>query len=157
MDVEPVRVRKTLAYITRRDDLLVFRHKDFPLAEVGVQVPAGTVREGEAIQESAFREAVEETGLQDLTLVRFLGSVDYDIRPERLEVHERHFFHFHAPDDTADEWLWHEAHDGLDAPTAFLFWWLPLVKGHVLAAGMGARLAAIERAVARRNTWRTRS
>ena len=33
--------RKVLAYVTRGDELLVFRHRDFP--EAGLQVPAGTM------------------------------------------------------------------------------------------------------------------
>lgn len=137
------RVQKAFAYVTRGDDLLVFRHRDHPLNEVGVQVPAGTVRHGESPQEAAEREVQEETGLTTLLLVAPLGTADYDVRPGRPEVHERHFFHFAAPLDTADEWLWHEDHDGLQEPTAFLFWWLPIQKGHVLAAGMGALLSRV--------------
>lgn len=136
--VPPRRVRKVFAYITRADQLLVFNHRDEPLAVVGVQVPAGTVRDGEPLADAAMREAVEETGLEGLTLVRYLGTADYDVRPGRNEVHERHFFHLRASDTTPDEWLWHEMHDGLQPPTAFCFWWTPLMKAHVLAAAMGA-------------------
>jgi hypothetical protein len=39
-------VNKVYAYFTRRDQLLVFRHVDFP--EVGIQVPGGTVEGDEA-------------------------------------------------------------------------------------------------------------
>ncbi len=139
----PCRVRKAVAYITRGDDLLVFRHRDFPLEEVGVQVPAGTVRAGESPEQAAVREVAEETGLTTLQFVRYLGGLDYDMRPDRREVHERHFFHFIASGDTADSWLWHEEHDGARHPTAFLIGWLPQAKGHVLAAGMGALLSRI--------------
>lgn len=137
------RVRKAFAYVTRGDDLLVFRHRDYPLHEVGVQVPAGTVRPGESPEDAATREVREESGLAELRLVRLLGVADWDLRPGKPEVHESHFFHFVAPQDSPDKWTWHEEHDGLREPTAFLFWWLPLTKGHVLAAGMSALLSRI--------------
>ena len=141
----PLRVRKAFAYVTRGDQLLVFRHRDHPLELMGVQVPAGTVRPDEAPQDAAVREVEEETGLRTLELVSFLGCEDYDVRPGRPEVHERHFFHFRAPDDAPDAWEWHEQHDGFQEPTAFAFWWLPLEQGHVLAAGMGALLSRLPR------------
>ncbi len=136
--VQPPRVRKAFAYITRGDRLLVFHHRDVPLEEAGVQVPARTVGDDEPPADAAMREAVEETGLKELALLRYLGSAEYDVRPSRNEIHERHFFHFRAPEDTPDEWVWHEMHDGLQPPTAFCFWWTPLTKAHVLAAGIGA-------------------
>ena len=138
-----MRVRKVLAYITRGNSLLVFRHRDYPLTEVGVQVPAGTVRDGEPLGEAVLREAVEETGLEALADASYLGAADYDVRPGRPEIHERHFFHMLAPDSTPDAWVWHEEHDGLMEPTAFEFFWIPLRFGHVLAAGMGALLSIV--------------
>ena len=140
----PLRVRKAFAYITRGDALLVFTHRDFPLLETGVQVPAGTIRDGETPAAAAAREAVEETGLESLTLVRNLGTASYDVRPGRHEVHERHFFHFLADEGVPDRWIWHEEHDGLEAPTMFEFFWIPLAHAHVLSAGMGALIAQID-------------
>lgn len=106
-------------------------------------MPAGTVRTGESPEAAVVREVQEETGLTNLRLVRHLGCAEYDVRPSRQEVHERYFFHFVAPQDAPDEWLWHEHHDGLQEPTAFQFWWLPVADGHVLAAGMGALLGSL--------------
>jgi 8-oxo-dGTP pyrophosphatase MutT (NUDIX family) len=138
-----VRVPKVVAYVTRGDALLVFRHRDLPLVEVGLQVPAGTIEHGEPPQEAAAREVEEETGLTGLLLAAYLGAADYDVRPGRPEVHERHFFHFIAPPETPDEWTWHEEHDGLQEPTTFSYFWLPLRNGHVLSAGFGVRLAEV--------------
>lgn len=66
---------KVTAFITRSPadasatrELLVFRHPN-----AGVQLPAGTVEEGEPFEEAALREAWEETGLTALAVVARLG------------------------------------------------------------------------------------
>jgi len=46
--------RKVYAYITHANRLLVFLHVDVP--DAGVQVPGGTVEEGEAPDEAVMRE-----------------------------------------------------------------------------------------------------
>ncbi|MCD6284740.1 MAG: NUDIX domain-containing protein [Anaerolineae bacterium] len=45
---------KVYAYITHANRLLVFRHVDVP--DAGIQVPGGTVEEGEVPDEAAMRE-----------------------------------------------------------------------------------------------------
>ena len=72
----PAIIEKVTGYVTRRTDsgapeLLVFQ----PL-HVGLQVPAGTVEPGEAIEDAALREMFEETGLKTLRQVRYLGSIE---------------------------------------------------------------------------------
>ncbi|MEH2109058.1 hypothetical protein [Nostoc sp.] len=44
MSTQPT-TKKAIAYVTNKDELMVFTHTDFPKA--GVQVPAGTVEESE--------------------------------------------------------------------------------------------------------------
>jgi 8-oxo-dGTP pyrophosphatase MutT (NUDIX family) len=144
MSADPSRIVKAVAYVTRGTELLVFCHRDVPMTQTGVQVPAGTVRDGELPDQAAVREVAEETGRSDLQLVRALGTAEYDIRPTRHEIHERHFFHFVASDDVPGEWVSFEEHDGLQPPTALLFSWLPIADGHVLAGGMGAMLHSLE-------------
>ena len=56
--------------------LLLFRH-------AGIQLPAGTVEAGEDPETGAIREAQEETGLPDVTLVRKLSEA-----PETLAADE---------------------------------------------------------------------
>ena len=81
-------IEKVLAYITNRDNLLVFRHVDIP--EAGLQVPAGTVQDGESPERAVLREAQEETGLKDLVLVRSLGKTRIDMTPfGKSEIHDR--------------------------------------------------------------------
>lgn len=70
-----ITLEKVTAFIVRQQpagsEVLLFEH---PTA--GIQVPAGTVEEGEDLSSAALREGGEESGLGDLTLVACLGSVD---------------------------------------------------------------------------------
>jgi 8-oxo-dGTP pyrophosphatase MutT (NUDIX family) len=59
---------KVLCYIVRDGRLLVFRHIDHSYEEVGIQVPAGSIRPDETPEEAALREAREETGFTHLRL-----------------------------------------------------------------------------------------
>ena len=71
--------RKVTALITRPGvdgpELLVFEH---PLT--GLQLPAGTVEEGESFAAAALREGWEETGALGLELVRELAVVEHPTR-----------------------------------------------------------------------------
>ena len=73
-------LNKVTAYVTRKDgtdkELLVFQH---PTA--GLQLPAGTVEEGERPEAAVLREVVEETGLENVKLIRLL-SVEETVIPE---------------------------------------------------------------------------
>ncbi len=63
-------IEKVTAFIIRpTGDLLLFQH---PYA--GIQLPAGTVEEGETIEHAVLREVREETGLTDLTITQYPGS-----------------------------------------------------------------------------------
>lgn len=69
-------MRKVTGFVTRKrvnqmTELLVFQH---PTA--GVQLPAGTVEQGESWTHAVLREVAEETGLTEVCLVGILGSTD---------------------------------------------------------------------------------
>ncbi len=122
-----LRRHKVYAYITRADQLLVFKHVDFP--EAGIQIPGGTIESGETPEIAVMREASEETGLQGLVLEKYLGSDEYHVlstHPE--EIHLRHFYHMLCAQDTADTWQHYENYpsDGSPDPILFEFYWLPL-------------------------------
>ncbi len=93
-DVMPEKVvkDKVLCYVVRDGRLLVFRHTDYSYEEVGIQVPAGSVRPGETPEDAALREAREETVLTEFTIVQKLGETEYDISPYRFEIQRRHVF-----------------------------------------------------------------
>jgi 8-oxo-dGTP diphosphatase len=140
------RTRKVLAYIVRDGELLVFIHVHAP--DAGVQVPAGTVRDGEEPAMAVLREVAEESGLTDINLVRLLGVYDYDMAAYgRDEIQERYVFELRPRGKVPREWVHYEQHDGLARPDQFSFFWLALSEAIAtgLEAGQGdllPRLAA---------------
>lgn len=142
--MDKVTVLKAVIYVVRDGHLLVFRHLDFPIHEVGIQVPAGTIRPDESPEEAALRELREETGYSEFRIDRMLGTAHYDISPYRNEIQERHFFLGEPTTELPDRWTGQEDHDGLEEPTRFEFFWIPLKQGHVLQAGQGAFLSRVQ-------------
>ena len=79
-------VQKVTAFIVRESngvkELLVFKH---PTA--GIQIPAGTVEEGEDIETAVKREVYEETGLQSIEIENYLGCFENELENnERIIV-----------------------------------------------------------------------
>ena len=138
-------MNKVFAYITHNSRLLVFSHPYLP--EAGIQVPAGTLKDGERPEDGVMREAVEETGLAHLTLVSFLGEVERDMSDFGLdETHHRYFYHLRCEGDPPDTWR-HSENDpsgGGSAPIWFEFFWAELPDGiPELIAGYGDMLPAL--------------
>jgi 8-oxo-dGTP pyrophosphatase MutT (NUDIX family) len=135
-----VEKEKAAIYVLSKKGLLVFAHTAHP--EVGYQVPAGTVRAGEAPVDAAVRELEEETGLRicadDL---KFLGIFEHDMRPFRAEKQLRHAFLLSIEEQMQDRWVhWEEHPDSPDnEPVQFQFHWEPLHKflPALLSVGQG--------------------
>ncbi|WP_433194420.1 NUDIX hydrolase [Nocardia sp. CA-107356] len=140
---EKVVKEKVLVYVVYDGKLLVFRHTDYSWEEVGIQVPAGSIRAGETPEDAALREAREETGLSDFNIVRKLGEAEYDISPYRFEIQHRHFFELELCQDAPDRWASQEDHDGEAEPTRFECFWIALEAAHVLQSGQGALLGRL--------------
>ena len=121
--------RKAFAYVTHGSRLLVLVHPDYP--EAGIQVPAGTLRDGETPADGVLREAWEETGLEGLRVVAFLGeqAIDAISYEGEAQVHRRFFYHLHCAGEPPETWRHQELHDGLGPPTAFDFYWASLPDG----------------------------
>jgi len=129
--------KKVIVYVLKGGRLLVFRHPDFSYEEVGIQVPAGTIKEGEDPEVAALRELQEETGYKDFKIVRFLGNATYDMHPQKQEIHERFFYLAEPTGELPERWESQEDHDGKRPPTRFECFWIPLERGHILSAGQG--------------------
>lgn len=142
--IELPRVRKAVCYVVRDGRLLVFRHRDHP--EAGVQVPAGTLHDGESPAVGAIRECEEETGRSGFRLVRSLGAHDYEFHNtspgfDRHELHERHFFVLEPPAGLPDRWS-HLAEEG-DGDFWFEFSWAPLSPDLLVAGDQHAFIAPL--------------
>jgi 8-oxo-dGTP pyrophosphatase MutT (NUDIX family) len=97
-------VEKVTAFIIRKSklgpELLLFEH---PYA--GIQIPAGTVEEGESPETAVLREAEEETGLNDLSLGRYLGSHTEQLLEEQRIIAETTRF-YARPDQASRSWAY---------------------------------------------------
>jgi 8-oxo-dGTP diphosphatase len=143
---------KVFAYITKGSKLLVFEQPDSP--EAGIQVPAGTLEEGETPETGVMREAWEETDLSGLKLCCFLGEQIRDMRDyNKQEIHHRYFYHLLC-DDAPETWSHGEfspsdepEHDERILRHRFDFYWVDLADVPELIAEHGyfiARLKAHE-------------
>ena len=121
--------------------MLVFEHVKTP--EAGIQIPGGSVEPGEQIDAAVLREAQEETGLDNLQLVKKLGVVVRDLAEFGLaEVQERHYFQLDCMDPPGDTWISNEEtpSDGTPGPIAFRFYWVRLEDVPKLRAGLDEML-----------------
>jgi 8-oxo-dGTP pyrophosphatase MutT (NUDIX family) len=135
--------QKVVIYVVKDGKLLVFRHTDFSYEEVGIQVPAGTLKDGEEPEQGALRELREETGHNCFRIVRFLGTATYNKLPTSPQLHERHYFLAEPTEALPERWNSQEDHDGLQPPTHLECFWIPIERGHILSVGMGQMLHSI--------------
>jgi len=129
-------VEKVYAYITCEDQLLIFKHTRFP--EAGIQVPGGTVEENETAPEAVLREAREETGLDDLMLLSYLGMHPFDLSSVGgTGIQHRHFFHLRYTGAKKNLWRHYEKtpSDGYPEPIEFEFAWVKFSENMPELAG----------------------
>ncbi|MED2980566.1 NUDIX domain-containing protein [Bacillus thuringiensis] len=137
--------KKVHAYITREKEgvmqLLVFKHRD--IHEAGIQVPGGTVDEGETLEAAILREVQEESGLRHLCIERFLA--DYIIHVKEKQGYEkRHFFHVTLLTDVKDTWEHIVSAGEKDQGLAFSYEWVNIAKCPELAGKQGEFLHLLD-------------
>ncbi len=115
--------RKVWAYIMRdrqgEQQLLVFEHTD---KDAGIQIPAGTVDQGETPEAAMQRELLEESGL-DIQTFSPLKTMEAVWESEQVQAH---LFAAWAPLDVADDWTHEVTGQGEDNGMRFHYYWLPL-------------------------------
>ncbi|WP_458205042.1 NUDIX hydrolase [Haladaptatus sp. NG-SE-30] len=122
MTEPPVTAEKAYAYVTRdgaQTELLVFEHAN---QDVGVQVPKGTIEDGEDPREAVVREVQEESGLTEFESIRPL-TTDVWHHHEKPKAYRRHFFHLEA-DVGRDEWRHSVTGDGEDYGVVYSYYWI---------------------------------
>lgn len=126
--MKPIK-RKAFAYITHQQRLLIFSHPYEP--EAGLQVPAGTIEDGEKPEQAVLREAFEETGLAGLVLDGFLGEQERDMTDfGREEIHHRYFYHLRYQGEPRAVWRHAELFPSdSHEPHIFEFFWVSVLDG----------------------------
>lgn len=103
------------------DSILAFSHKGQP--EVPLQVPGGTLEDGESPLEGVKREVFEESGLTDLYGIEELGEA-FLSDAEGKEEFVAHFFLCRSR-ETRESWEHRVIGGGEDNGMVFQYRWLP--------------------------------
>ncbi|WP_342550373.1 NUDIX domain-containing protein [Lysinibacillus sp. FSL M8-0216] len=128
-------VEKAFGYITREHgeqiQVLVFEQNT---VGAGIQVPKGTIEQGETPLEAVKREMLEETGLTTLVVQGFIAQ-DYFNNPSGV-LQKRYFYHLTTSDETMETWQHYPT--GLnEADLLFSFYWISAEQDTLLAKGHG--------------------
>ncbi|MFJ5562694.1 NUDIX hydrolase [Lysinibacillus xylanilyticus] len=127
-------VEKAFGYITREHEgqlqVLVFEQNT---EGAGIQIPKGTVEEGETPLEAVIREMFEETGLSYL-VVKGLIAQDYFNHHSGL-LQKRYFYHL-TTNENRDSWM-HCPTGVNETGLEFSFYWITDEQEVTLAKGHG--------------------
>lgn len=121
-------ILKAMIYVTSPQGVLVFEEPASP--HIGLQVPGGTIEQGEDTLLAAERELFEETGLTLDQPLRLLGSIDSMLQEDgKPYVMRRYYYHGTLEGNYPERWEHYEMHpsDGGE-PILFRLFWLPLIQ-----------------------------
>ncbi|MFW9780525.1 MAG: NUDIX domain-containing protein [Candidatus Heimdallarchaeota archaeon] len=126
-------IRKVVAYVTKNDKLLVLSHPYSP--EVGLQVPSGTVNEGELLEDAVIREVFEETGLKDVRITSYMGNSRFSSSSEN-RGRQCFYFHLICNQETPSRWRIEEKDpsvisEGDEYPLIFELYWISIREGMI--------------------------
>ncbi|MFO8146591.1 MAG: NUDIX hydrolase [Bacteroidota bacterium] len=80
-----------MVYNDKKEILFIYRNKRWDL-------PKGKVEEGETMEESAIREVMEETGVKDLEIVRFLRKTYHVFkRKDKYRLKVTYWYEMYTP------------------------------------------------------------
>jgi 8-oxo-dGTP pyrophosphatase MutT (NUDIX family) len=133
-------VQKACAYLTRpAGELLVFESVEHD----GLQVPKGTVEDGEGPRAAVLREIAEESGLGAVTDARHVATDVWWRRRSPPKRYVRHFFHarVHEPRDSFTHVV---ADGGAEHGLAFEYSWVDLPPEREFALALDDYLHCIE-------------
>lgn len=123
-------IRKAVLYIVRKNfediELLVFDH---PVTSL-TQVIRGGVDDKELPEQTIYREALEEAGIQ-LSRVHFLGSKILDVPGRRdrsgaMEKQEHFAFAGFVESGLPEKWTFNASGNGIDYGDKYSFYWIKL-------------------------------
>lgn len=121
-------ILKAMIYVTSPQGVLVFEEPASP--HIGLQVPGGTIEQGEDTLLAAERELFEETGLTLDQPLRLLGSIDSMLQEDGKPYVMRRYYYYGTLEENYPEcWEHYEMHpsDGGE-PILFRLFWLPLMQ-----------------------------
>ncbi|HWI63289.1 MAG TPA: NUDIX domain-containing protein [Symbiobacteriaceae bacterium] len=128
--------QKVQAYITRETpsglQLLVFEHADFP--DAGIQVPAGSIDPGETPDHAVLRETLEEAGLTDVTIIKYVGCFPW-FYPAQQVIHQRHVYHLAVTKPVPDRWEQVVSGGVEDKGMRFICYWMDLPSAATALSG----------------------
>lgn len=126
---------KVTAYIIRvkesKYQLLTFLEEG--VESFGLQIPGGTLEEGETLDECLFREIFEEARLDDIKLHSYLGQINYTLE-EKDTMITRHYFHL-SVDKCADTFTIVVQSKDEDNGWVYKYRWIELSPDHCLELG----------------------
>jgi 8-oxo-dGTP pyrophosphatase MutT (NUDIX family) len=128
---------KVTAYITRfkggQKQLLTMI--ELGQESFGLQVPGGTVVEGESLEEALLREIYEESELENVRIIKYLGEHKYDlIKLNQVISITRYYYHVSTECDRDDYTVTVRSNDE-DNGWMYHYKWLNFGKGESFHLG----------------------